>query len=75
MDGWLQSRAYLAGTEQPSVADILFVCELEQIAVVDFNISDYPAVGAWRQRMHEVPHFDDVHAPLFKLAPRFKSKL
>lgn len=75
MDGWLQSSAFVAGTEKPSIADLLFVCELEQIAVVDFDIADYPAVVAWRRRMREVPHFDDVHAPLFKLAPRFKSKL
>ncbi|EFJ51768.1 hypothetical protein VOLCADRAFT_56687 [Volvox carteri f. nagariensis] len=77
---WLSggARPFMTGT-QPSAADLLCACELEQLIMLrtpDHGtclgeiMAPYPVVQAWRQRVRDAcePHYSDVHTVLLKAA-------
>ena len=59
---------YLAGTDYPTIADILAYEELIQIQhVVSSSIVDlstYTNVWSWMERMKQLPYHEHVHKPL-----------
>ena len=62
MDNTLSKQDYLCTSDKPTIADLSAVCELGQTAVLDFDLSEYPAVNKWRDRLFsEVKSLSEWH--------------
>jgi glutathione S-transferase len=79
--GWLgPQRIYLAGTDEPTIADILAYEEILQTHylapqnVVDIK-STYPNLWDWMQRMQTLPYHEQVHRALDVLTSSENSAL
>ncbi|KAF6175190.1 hypothetical protein GIB67_022871 [Kingdonia uniflora] len=80
---WLKGPGkFLLGSLQPSIADLSLVCEITQLEILDEKdrnrvLSPHKKVLQWIEDTKNAtsPHFEDVHAILFKARARFhKSK-
>jgi len=56
----LKQTGWVAGTEQPTIADICLACEAEQLAMINHDMSSYPQVQAWQRSMRKLPEFNAV---------------
>jgi glutathione S-transferase len=66
------NKRFVAGDEV-SVADLLAASEIMQCALVESDISQYPRVLAWLQRVRQsVKCFDEVHSTLYFVLKRKK---
>lgn len=68
-NAWLAKTPYLCG-QAFSLADLITICELEQTVVTGLDYtSGRPMLSAWSQRIKNnlQPHFDEVHALLYKV--------
>ena len=50
----LQSGMYVAGTSEVSIADISCFCEIEQLRMIGFDISPYPNIWMWQEKMRSI---------------------
>ena len=60
--------AYIAGSDDPTLADVVAVCQLTQAAAAGHDlVRARPQIAAWlpRIKMRLEPHFDVVSAPLY----------
>ncbi|EFN56669.1 hypothetical protein CHLNCDRAFT_57549 [Chlorella variabilis] len=82
---WLREGPFVAGRRQLSVADLLLVCEVEQLCLLDGAtqgpgmaelLAPHPRVQAWLQRVRQecAPHYDEVHALLRKSRDRLVAR-
>ncbi|KAI8546342.1 hypothetical protein RHMOL_Rhmol07G0109400 [Rhododendron molle] len=77
---WLKGNGrFLLGSFKPSIADLSLVCELMQLEVVDEKDRDrilgpHKKVKQWIEDTNQAtrPHFDEVHAVLFKLKAKLQ---
>lgn len=69
--GWLANDAYIGGSDQASVADLLAYEEIAQASmtgVLEETISQsHPNLQAWMNRMEALPFHDAAHASLVAL--------
>ena len=56
----LKQTGWVAGTEQPTIADICLACEAEQLAMINHDMSSYPQVQEWQRSMRKLPEFNAV---------------
>jgi len=61
------SHPYIAGSDEPTLADIVAVCVLIQAAAAGYDVCTRPQTAAWSTRIKTrlQPHFDDLSAPLY----------
>lgn len=80
--GWLQGSLnvggyFIAGTDQPTIADLLAYEEVIQATIlgkVDLVQDDtYKLLQAWTERMQELPYHEAAHAALFSLGAMMAS--
>jgi glutathione S-transferase len=67
--GGLKDHKFLCGDE-PTLADVLIYCEVDQFAELDLPVSleaTAPTVAAWATRMRQLPKHDEVRADLAKI--------
>lgn len=60
--------AYIAGRDDPTLADVVAVCQLTQAAAAGHDVvCARPQVAAWLPRIKTrlEPHFDIISAPLY----------
>jgi len=66
---WLTRGKYVAGGDAPTIADLLAYTELAQVEQLGYPAySGLPRLQHWLDNLRALPHHDDVHASLFKLA-------
>lgn len=72
IDGALQSSQYLAGGASLSIADLLILCEVDQLLPEAFNLFDYspyPNVLRWLGDCRkEIKAYDEVYRPVCDIA-------
>ncbi len=82
-DQWLsQNDRFIAGTNKPSIADIFAYGELAQLLVVfkEQKVSEWeqvkelPNVRTWAAKMESLPHFDKIHAGIYKFKQAVQNK-
>lgn len=79
---WLSGNGrFLAGSYQPSIADLSLACEVMQLELldrrdVDMLLGPHEKVRKWLEKVKEVtkPHFEEVHDKLYTASKRFRSK-
>lgn len=79
---WLSGNGiFLAGSYQPSIADLSLACEVMQLEVldrrdVDMLLGPHEKVRKWLEKVKEVtkPHFEEVHDKIYTAAKRFQGK-
>jgi len=60
--------SYIVG-DTPTIADLLAYCELAQVTQMNImSYKEFPVLEDWLQRMSGLPHHDDIHQSLLKLA-------
>jgi len=62
------SCLYIAGANDPTLADVTAVCQLTQAAVAGYDVvGTRPQVAAWLPRIKKrlEPHFDVLSVPLY----------
>ncbi|CAA0831546.1 Glutathione S-transferase T1, partial [Striga hermonthica] len=77
---WLRGNGrFLLGSSQLSIADLILVCEIMQLEVVDEKdreriLGPHMRVLKWIDDTKNAsqPHFDEVHSVLFKLKEKLK---
>jgi len=60
--------AYIAGSDDPTLADVVAVCQLTQAAAAEYDVvRARPQLSAWLPRIKTrlEPHFDVLSAPLY----------
>lgn len=72
LEAWLTDNPYLAGSEM-SIADLSALCEVTQHGLMDFDLSPYPHVFNWRNRLLEVPVIAETHEALRELRETLES--
>lgn len=81
--GWLEgklakhSQPYLAGTSQPTVADLAVVALVSTYEAAGFSVASVPGVAAWLARCKEnIKGYKELNEPgAAKFGEVFKSKL
>ncbi|PSC75495.1 Glutathione S-transferase theta-2B [Micractinium conductrix] len=82
---WLKDGPFVAGQSQPSIADLLLSCEVEQLCLLDGALqgpdmadllAPLPRVRAWLGRVRDAcsPHYDEVHKLLRKSRDRLVAR-
>eukprot|EP00932_Pfiesteria_piscicida_P018017 SRR837773.4888.p1 GENE.SRR837773.4888~~SRR837773.4888.p1 ORF type:complete len:293 (-),score=81.13 SRR837773.4888:108-959(-) len=69
-DTWLDGTPFLAGREEPSLADFLAYEEVSQIMPRYTNLLEvelHPRVKDWVKRMSQLPYHDEAHAALAEI--------
>lgn len=77
---WLKGNGkFLLGSHQPSIADLSLFCEIMQLELLgdterDRILGPYKKVQQWIEATKNStrPHFEDVHAILFRSKERFR---
>ena len=69
MDGWLSKQPYIAGSEI-SIADLSALCELTQLELLNYDLTPYPKVHAWYQRLRVLPEVRETHSLLDRAVSR-----
>lgn len=78
VDKHLEQCSYLAGTEGPTIADLLLVTEFDQHLPAAFGLFDYGPythLSAWMKRMSEIPTYDHVFKPVCDIALKYRPKV
>jgi glutathione S-transferase len=64
-EGWLKDDEFIAATEKHSIADMLAYEEVAQASMSGaVDLSVYPNLKAWTQRMETIPFHEEAHAAL-----------
>jgi len=74
---FLKDRPYVAG-RQISIADILAICEVIQIAAFNYDVrKSRPKLSAWMDRVTAQlqPHFDDITKTIYDIAAKFTDRV
>lgn len=58
MERWLTAHQYLAG-EEITLADVTAFPEVDQARMVDFDMTPFPRLTAWFERLQQIPAFRD----------------
>jgi len=69
---------YLAGNDDPTLADVIAVCQLTQAAAAGYDVvRTRPQVAAWlpRIKMRLEPHFDILSTPLYDAKKGLQGRL
>ena len=62
MERCLAATGWIAGTPRESMADLALACEAEQLAMIGYNLGDFPNVQAWLARLRKIPQYAEVRA-------------
>eukprot|EP00347_Sterkiella_histriomuscorum_P008931 403343194 len=74
MERWLTENIFLTG-HQMTIADISAACELSQTRFIALDLSQWPKVQAWFNKIVvENPVVNEVHQPFFKFASEITSQ-
>lgn len=57
---FLADKDYITGSN-PTIADISCFEEIKQLESVQVDLSQWPKISAWMQRMRQLPHYGTVH--------------
>lgn len=57
MEQTLEDQSWIAGTEQPSIADIALYSYVERAPEGNVDLSGYPRIQAWLRRIESLPGF------------------
>jgi len=70
---------FLENGDEPSLADIVLICQLKQLKVFDAKtqedmLGSKPKIAAWMEAVENAtnPHFEEVHAEIFAIAEQLK---
>ncbi|KAE9004629.1 hypothetical protein PR003_g16646 [Phytophthora rubi] len=76
LEFWLRhGNLYLVSNTKPTVVDLSCYNEVVQLEVMGLLTDvekDFPKVAAWLKRMKDVPHHDEMLAPMGKFFRKFK---
>ncbi|GAB0091828.1 glutathione S-transferase theta-1 [Sergentomyia squamirostris] len=73
---WLRNGDFIANNEV-SVADIWAICEIEQLALANFDVTEgRPGIKAWMERVRKAcnPFYDEAHEILWKTCHKYGQK-
>ncbi|PKA55014.1 Glutathione S-transferase T1 [Apostasia shenzhenica] len=78
---WLKGNAkFLLGNPQPSIADLILVCEIMQFELLSEKdreriLEPHPKILQWVENVKHAtnPHFEEVHLLLYRAKERFHS--
>ncbi|XP_013777668.1 glutathione S-transferase 1-like [Limulus polyphemus] len=75
LEGYLSKSAYVAG-DKLTLADISIIASLSMMEVLDYDISTYPNISAWKAKVkEEVPDYKSINdEPLQGFKAWVKSK-
>jgi glutathione S-transferase len=63
--GWLKSNQFIAGSEYPTIADILAYGEISTVTMTKLvAIDDYANLQAWMERLTQLPYHEEAHRAL-----------
>jgi glutathione S-transferase len=68
---FLSNRSqFIGGYNKPTIADLTAYPEIAQLRQLKFvsDFSNHPVLNAWVNRMSALPHHDDIHSSVVKLA-------
>lgn len=79
---WLnESGPFLLGNAQPSLADLIFVCEIMQLEFLGDEVRDrilapHEKVKQWIEasKVETSPHFEEIHETVFAVKDMFQKK-
>jgi glutathione S-transferase len=64
LDTLIGDNKYVAGTHL-TIADLSFLASSSIFTVTDYDLSDYPNVKEWLERLEtELPYFDEINGKL-----------
>jgi len=63
----LAGHPYIAASEEPTLADVVAVCELTQAVAAGYDVCTRPKIAAWLPLIKTKlqPHLDVLNAPLY----------
>jgi len=70
--------SYIAGSDEPTLADVVAVCQLTQAAAAGYDVvGARPQIAAWLPRIKTrlEPHFDVLSAPLYDAKKGLQGRL
>jgi Glutathione S-transferase len=70
----LKDKKFIADKENMTIADISAVCELNQLEMLDYDISAYKNVKRWIDEVMSHKEMQEAHETFFKLSALSKSK-
>eukprot|EP01122_Echinamoeba_exundans_P000136 TRINITY_DN1011_c0_g1_i2.p2 TRINITY_DN1011_c0_g1~~TRINITY_DN1011_c0_g1_i2.p2 ORF type:complete len:173 (+),score=30.12 TRINITY_DN1011_c0_g1_i2:635-1153(+) len=57
---FLGDKEFITGSK-PTIADLSCLCEVKQLESVNVDLSAWPKITAWMERMKQVPHYNVVN--------------
>lgn len=66
LDAILSQNKYVAGTLEPTIADIQCICELTQLFIMGKDYREYPSLAKWMRNMWELEPIRKVHAKIIE---------
>lgn len=72
LDSILASSRYVAGTQEPTIADVQCICELTQLFIIGKDYREYVHLARWMRTMWELEPIRKVHRKIietFSLTP------
>ena len=73
MESLLEKHPYLCG-DQPTIPDLMTVCELKQMDYIEFDFSKWPLVKEYIERMLKIPEVNEVHSFMDKSVAKLREK-
>lgn len=58
LDGFLHGSEYIAG-KHLTIADFSIVTSVASFAEMGYNLSEYPDLSKWYEKLHSLPGFDE----------------
>jgi len=71
---FLKDKKFIHGLEQLSIADISAACEITQLEMIDFDLTEYPNVENWLYNMMKFKEMKEAHEVYDKLVSIARSK-
>mmetsp|Transcript_17541 Transcript_17541/g.19729 ORF Transcript_17541/g.19729 Transcript_17541/m.19729 type:complete len:104 (+) Transcript_17541:384-695(+) len=71
---FLSKTKYLTGDEI-SIADLISFCELLQLRYIKYDLSKYPNVEAWYNRIFEIKEVQKVSSRILSFIEKYHKKL
>ena len=76
LEGWLGAAPYIAGTAEPTVADLSAYCEVSQLELFGLmNIDAYPNTRAWIQRCAGIKGHDAAHQMVMQMKDKIAKRI
>jgi glutathione S-transferase len=73
LDEKLKEKKYLVG-EKPTIADFSIVASTSMLELVDWQFDRWNNVHEWRQRIKELPFYEEVNKPLHEFVDKRRNQ-